>query len=233
MNRQRTFWPLPLYVAVSMFAAAAAARVLTPVAPVQKVQPLENIIPRQFGEWREMVTSATLMVDPRTDDNEQTAADNPYDDVLLRTYVNPRGDTVLLAVAYGRRQRQEVKIHRPELCYVAQGFTLKAREPVMITSLGNEVAGARMLVEARNRTEMISYWIRIGNTFSENAWSTRYQIFREGLKGKIVDGVLVRASQIISDDSSASPERYHMQERFLADLVRATPEGAKRLLLGG
>jgi hypothetical protein len=44
--------------------------------------------------------------------------------------------------------------------------------------------------------------------------------------------MLVRASQIVSDGQSVSPERYRVQERFLADLVRALPKPARRQLVG-
>ncbi len=54
----------------------------------------------------------------------------------------------------------------------------------------------RMLVKAPGRTEAVSYWIRIGNVFTENPWAIRYHILKQGLAGKAVDGVLVRASRI-------------------------------------
>jgi len=40
----------------------------------------------------------------------------------MRAYQNSQGQIVYLALAWGEQQRQEVKIHRPDLCYVAQGF---------------------------------------------------------------------------------------------------------------
>jgi EpsI family protein len=142
---------------------------------------------------------------------------------------------VLLALAYGRNQRQEVKIHRPDVCYTAQGFQLVERSRVSLPfsgASGSAVQGMRMLVKAPGRTEAVSYWIRIGDVFTDSAWSIRYHIFKRGLAGEAVDGVLVRASQIEQGAAVAGAARYRVQEEFLAELVRALPPSGRRLLLG-
>ena len=217
-----------------MLAIAAAVLLLQPEPIAASSQPLlAQTIPTAFGEWKE-VSFVAEQVDPSRN-VEDPSMDRPYDDVLMRAYGNSRGDIVLLTLAYGRNQRQEVKIHRPDVCYTAQGFQLISRSPVSfpITGVsGREIEGMRMLVTAPGRTEAVSYWIRIGDVFTDNAWTIRYHIFTQGVAGHAVDGMLVRASQIVSDSHSASPERFRLQERFLADLVRALPKPARRQLVG-
>jgi EpsI family protein len=217
-----------------MLATAAAVMVLQPEPVVAGSEPLlAQTVPTAFGEWKE-VAFVGEQVDPAKSADDPSM-DRPYDDVLMRAYGNSRGDIVLLTLAYGRNQRQEVKIHRPDVCYTAQGFQLVSRSPVSfpVTGVGGKgVDGMRMLVTAPGRTEAVSYWIRIGDVFTDNAWSIRYHIFAQGLAGRAVDGMLVRASQIVTDSSSVSPERYRVQERFLADLVRALPKAARRQLVG-
>ncbi|HVY79742.1 MAG TPA: EpsI family protein [Steroidobacteraceae bacterium] len=219
---------------VTMLATAAAVRLLQPEPIVTSGQPaLADSVPRAFGEWRE-VSSLAEQVDPARGTDEPSM-DRPYDDVLMRAYGNARGDIVLLTLAYGRNQRQEVKIHRPEVCYTAQGFQLLSRSRVsfpLTGTGGRQVEGMRMLVSAPGRTEAVSYWIRVGDVFTDNAWAIRYHIFQQGIAGRAVDGMLVRASQIVPSADAASPERYRLQERFLADLVRALPEAARRQLIG-
>lgn len=217
-----------------MLATAAAVRLLQP-EPVVADPPLllAQTVPTAFGDWRE-VSSLAEQVDPARGADEPSM-DRPYDDVLMRTYANSRGDVVLLTLAYGRNQRQEVKIHRPDVCYTAQGFQLVSRSPVTFPvtgEAGRPVAGMRMLVRAPGRTEAVSYWIRIGEVFTDNAWAIRYHIFQQGLAGRAVDGMLVRASQILPGTDAASPERYRLQERFLADLVRALPDAVRHQLTG-
>jgi EpsI family protein len=217
----------------TMLATAAAVQLLPAPVMATSEPVLAQTVPSVFGEWKE-VSSVAEQVDPGKNADEPSM-DRPYDDVLMRTYGNSRGDVVLLTLAYGRNQRQEVKIHRPDVCYTAQGFSLVNRSHVAfpVTGLGGrQVEGMRMLVSAPGRTEAVSYWIRIGDVFSDNAWAIRYHIFQQGISGRAVDGMLVRVSQIVSGADAASAERYRVQERFLADLVRALPKSARRQLVG-
>jgi len=217
-----------LVLGVTMLATAAAVRLLQPEPlPLSAAANLAETVPSAFGDWKE-VSSVAEQVDPARNADEPSM-DRPYDDVLMRTYGNSRGDVVLLTLAYGRNQRQEVKIHRPDVCYTAQGFELVERSA---SALPFNVQGMRMLVKAPGRTEAVSYWIRIGSVFTENPWAIRYHIFKQGLAGKAVDGVLVRASRIEQGSATPSGGRYRVQEQFLGDLVRALPPAARRLLLG-
>lgn len=87
-----------------------------------------------------------------------------------------------------------------------------------------------MLVAAPGRVEAVSYWIRIGSSYSPSAWTTRYRIFSDGLRGRIPDGMLVRVSTIVPSAESAVPATYRLQEGFLAELVAAGPPDARGLL---
>jgi EpsI family protein len=141
-----------------MLATAAAVLVLEPQPVAGASQPvLAQTVPVAFGDWKE-VSFVAEQVDPAKN-AEDPSMDRPYDDILMRAYGNSRGDVVLLTLAYGRNQRQEVKIHRPDVCYTAQGFQLVSRSRVSfpITGVsGREVEGMRMLVSAPGRTEAVS-----------------------------------------------------------------------------
>jgi EpsI family protein len=222
----------PIVLGLAMIATAVGVQWLQPEAvPASGRESLAQSIPTQFGDWKE-VSYAGDQIDPGKGAADEPNMDRPYDDVLMRAYENSRGEVVLLAVAYGRNQRQEVKIHRPDVCYTAQGFQLVERSPVSLPFSAAPVHGTRMLVKAPGRTEAVSYWIRIGNVFTENAWAIRYHILKQGLAGRAVDGVLVRASRIEQGRATASGSRYRVQEEFLGDLVRALPPQARQLLLG-
>jgi EpsI family protein len=222
----------PVVLGLAMIATAIGVQWLQPeLLPAAGRATLAQSIPVQFGDWQEVPFTGD-QIDPGKGTADEPNMDRPYDDLLMRAYGNSRGDVVLLAVAYGRNQRQEVKIHRPDVCYTAQGFQLVERSPVSLPVSGAAIHGMRMLVKAPGRTEAVSYWIRIGEVFTENAWSIRYHIFKQGLAGKAVDGVLVRASRIEQGSGPASGARYAVQEQFLGDLVRALPPQARRLLLG-
>lgn len=193
-------------------------------------QTLDQIIPVQFGDWVE-TQSSVAQVGLTT--NAEMGDDYPYDQVLTRTYKNSQQQTVMLTIAWGQKQKQEVKIHRPELCYFAQGFeisALKDKDFKMVSLSGKAVIGKEMLAKNPRYTEAVSYWIRIGDTYSENAWQTRWYIFKRGLTGEIPDGVLVRASSIISEISNPD-KNFYLNQEFLSDLLTSVDSAEGKALL--
>ena len=230
-NRRPYRWE-SLVLAAAMLAAAAAAWVMTPTAARVARPTLAQLVPAQFGAWKAVSSSGLKVVDPSVGPAGGLATDTPYSDVLMRAYADDRGNVVLLALAYGAQQHQEVKIHRPEVCYVAQGFEVVSRSVATFPlAQGTQVRGSRLLVRAPDRIEAVSYWIRIGGTYSNSAWATRYYLFKEGLKGRVVDGILVRASQVVDSTEAASPNRFGVQERFLAELVQSLPPRWRTVLV--
>src|SRR5690606_35238716 len=94
------------------------------------------------------------------------------------------------------------------------------------------VTGFRLVAKQANGSgyELVSYWIRIGNSYSDSAWKTRLAIMKEGLQGRMTDGVLVRVSQR-SNKPPASDEVFKRQEKFAAQLVASTAPEGKILLV--
>jgi len=219
---------------VLMLTAALLAVLMRPtfnIADEQSMSSLTDFIPQQFGDWQEVSTG--LMQVGLTTNTADKGDDYPYDQVLSRTYKNSDNQTVMLTIAWGGKQRQEVKIHRPELCYAAQGFEIKKLKDTDfgIASTGNKaVTGKDMLAFNPKYIEAVSYWIRIGDIYSGNAWQTRLYIFKTGLEGVIPDGVLVRASSIINDEKNAE-SAYQLNKRFLQDLVKNVDSAKGRSFL--
>ena len=219
-----------LLIATLCVLAAGAAKLLTPrLTAVQNAPDIDSTLPRKFGDWREL-PSPISQVSLAT--GEGPNIDRPYDQTVMRSYVNGKGDTVMLAVAWGAQQRQEVKVHRPDLCYVAQGHKVLSLLPHDFGRLSgaSDVVGKHMVTTSPRAGEVVSYWIRIGTLYSEDALATRLHIFREGLGGHIPDGVLVRASQVIhnSDEAAAA---WPVIDGFLSELIDAVPPETRALLV--
>jgi EpsI family protein len=226
---------IPQMLGFLMLISGIEAYFLTPRAEATSTQPpLAQVIPERFGDWHAIVTPEQV-VDPATERDARDPFFTLYDDVLMRAYQNTSGRVVLLALAYGKHQRQEFKIHRPELCYVAQGFRLLNRNRVvfpLVDRRNQPVIGSRMLVQSPARVEIVSYWIRIGSLFTESGWSTRYYLLKQGIGGHVLDGILVRVSQIVPSVDDGTAGKYALQEEFLSELVRASPAAAEALLIG-
>jgi len=222
-------------ILLAMLVASLCAWLLKPTFYSVQHQPLptlEQRIPKQFGQWK-LVPSNTIQTDLYVKQQGERTTDNPYDDVLMRTYENAKGQQVQLAVAYGKTQRQEVKIHRPELCYYAQGFEITDIDDHIfdIRNLRNEViTGKQMRVMSGGSAQAVSYWIRIGDVYSNSAWDTRLHIIQQGLKGYILDGVLVRASSNIVNDETES-DQFQLNETLMKELVSNLKMDNDKLLL--
>jgi EpsI family protein len=206
------------------------------IAPTRQVSPnsvaLERMIPKRFGQWVEQ-GAAVEQVPPQIEGGSRTDR-ALYDQVLMRTYRRQSdGEMVMLALAYGRRQAQEFKIHRPELCYYSQGYDVRfvGRSRVLLgPSFG--VDSSLLLARNRARYEPVTYWIRVGDRISLNAWETRWLIFKDGISGSVPDGILVRASSVIQTEAD-SASAFRLQKSFFADLYHSLSPAARTAIAGG
>ncbi|RZI85803.1 MAG: EpsI family protein [Rubrivivax sp.] len=240
MSTVEALKPSPLQVTrrgvlltLALAGSAAAAVYLTPhLREVEDAPDLNKSVPPVIGSWRELPNP---MQQVALNTGGEATIDQPYDQTVMRSYVNDRGNIIHLALAWGRKQRQEIKIHKPEFCYRAQGYTVshieRVKLPIHSPKTGEEVTAIRLNTQDRNGiAEVVSYWIRIGEIYSPGGLDTRVHILRQGLLGKIPDGILVRVSQRV--DREADPvAAYQLQEKFLGELLAAVPAATRTLLL--
>ncbi len=229
--------PRALIVAVvlAMLAASAAAIALAPSVVVEKPDGhLAELIPTTLGVWQSMESGAEQVSLFTVDEEGGNPMDRAYDDSLLRSYVDRDGHVIMLAIGYDRVQREEDRVHRPEICYIAQGFKILSDSSVSYNIASRpplSIEGRRMLARSGPRLEAVSYWIRMGNTFAQNPWTSRAYVIREGLAGRLHDGILVRVSEIIRSDGDASGS-YLRQEAFLNEMLQALAPAASHMLVG-
>ena len=134
---------------VAMLAAVGGAEALRPHRVMADELPalnLQEVVPRQFGDWVEAVDAAPVVSDPTLD---ATLAQF-YSQTLSRTYVNSKGQRVMLSLAYGRNQNSwNSAAHRPEFCYDAQGFSVSALQMAqMFATIANDGVRIRPTVIA-------------------------------------------------------------------------------------
>jgi EpsI family protein len=186
--------------------------VATTVQRVPSIQ-LETAVPRQFANWRIDPLQAAQVVNPQT----QQLLDKLYGQVLARTYVNDRGYRVMLSVAYGSDQRGALQAHKPEVCYVAQGFSLLRNDTSDIGTAFGPILGRRLSTQLGSRHEPITYWFTLGDQTVRSRFERRLAELRAGLTGQIPDGLLFRVSSIDIDPVRA----YAEHDRFVNDLLAA------------
>jgi hypothetical protein len=116
--------------------AAAYAKPTIRLAETVPMPALEQIIPSQVGVWHEERTSVGAVIDPQI----QSELKRIYTQILSRTYINDRGERIMLSIAYGKDQSDTTQVHYPEICYPAQGFQIAStREEILSTLRARDV----------------------------------------------------------------------------------------------
>lgn len=190
----------------------------------------EQTIPKVIGEWVE-IQQSTPQVSMVSD--ERNLLNQLYDDTLMRSYADKNGNQIMVALAYAKEQRQDVKIHQPDVCYPAQGYQMQKTETIFFNALQRTapVIGKRQLYYGQNHLEAVSYWIRVGDSTLTSGLQMRFKIIKDGLlERRLDDGILVRVSSVISDESKQA-DAYVLQEKFLKDFVDIVEQQAPGLLV--
>lgn len=210
---------------VLMCAASALAVVLHPtnkIADQQSAINLEAMIPQRFGDWREVPQSHAVLANPQ----QTELLDKLYNQVLTRTYINDQGYRIMFLIAYGGDQSDGTQVHKPEVCYPAQGFQLLKKNAATIALPFGPLLVTRVDTELGQRREPITYWITIGDQVVQSGIQKKLVEMRYGFTGRIPDGLLVRVSSIDQNTMHA----YDIQEKFINQMLGAvTPEQRQRL----
>ena len=218
----RTSYLAPIVVAALMISAALAAPFLKPVPAEGPGLVLDSMVPPAFGDW----SIDPSIVPVALTAEAQAKLDRIYSQTVSRTYVNSRGEHMMLTVAYGGDQSDALKAHRQEVCYTAQGFTIHDLHAADLGVRGTSIPVTRMVAVRGERIEPVTYWFTMGDRIVRGRAERLAMQLREGLAGRIPDGMLVRVSSISSDAAGA----YAAQQAFVGELLAAMPaEGRVRL----
>jgi EpsI family protein len=222
--------PIPLknvLLCLAMIIAAGLAAAAKPTSKIADAGPkvvLEELVPKAFGEWR--VDASIIPVQPSPD--VQQKLDRIYNQTLARTYIDPKGRRIMLSIAYGGDQSDSTQVHRPEICYAAQGFQiLNELKGVLNTSFG-VLPVKRVLAQQGGRVEPITYWITVGDQITHPGFRQKLIQLTYGLSGKVPDGMLVRVSSIDRNEASG----YALQEGFVRDMIAALSDTQRQRLIG-
>ena len=223
----KTIHPRYLLIGLTMLAAAGLALALTPrlklTGQVQQIS-LDAMIPKQFGNWELDETVAPLMVSP----DVKALLDKTYNQTLTRTYINNKGERIMLSIAYGGDQSYSTLVHRPEMCYPAQGFQVGSMSKGFIDIGGVKLPVMKLVATLGQRVEPITYWVMIGDVAVRGNWEQHIARVKYGLTGEIPYGILIRVSTISANESQA----YRIEERFVRDMLGAVPVRYRKTLTG-
>lgn len=187
---------------------------------------LAEQVPEAFGEWRLDKSMAPVLPDPGL----QAMLDELYSQTLARTYINAKGQRIMLSIAYGSDQGNEATaVHRPEFCYSAQGFRVEVLGKESIRLGETQVPVARLVARmGQQRIEPITYWVTLDEVATLPGLGRKLQQISYGLRGQIPDGMLVRVSSI----SPSTADSFALQQRFLDQLYAVVPREMRARYFG-
>lgn len=221
LYRNLALMALMLAAAIASPMLRATNRLADQLPPIK----LDTMIPRQFGEWKELTDVAQQVVDPEV----QQKLDTIYGQILARVYVNAAGDRVMLSIAYGTNQgSDDFQVHRPEYCYSAQGFQVKEGQMSLVPYGNGSIPLQRLEAHQGRRHEPISYWITIGNKATLPGLSRKLLQLSHGLSGNIPDGMLVRVSSIDRD----AGKQYQVHDQFIKAMLDAVDPLLRQRMAG-
>ena len=135
-----------IVIFILMVSASLSSVALTPTKRVvdgyARVS-LDSLLPIQFGDWKIEVNGYQSVVNPQA----QEFINQLYSETLSRTYVNSEGRRVMLSLAYGADQSHDNQIHKPEVCYPAQGFQIISRKKDMVRMADRDLPVMRVTTE--------------------------------------------------------------------------------------
>jgi len=166
-----------------MLCAAAAAIAIRPTTKLADQRPplaLGQIIPNKFGDWQELPTSNTGIINPQ----EAELLNEIYSQTLSKSYINSKGYRIMLSIAYGGDQSRDLQVHRPEVCYSAQGFQINAQQKVSLNIDQSPIPAMHINAKLGSRNEPITYWVRIGDKLVRGNLEQGFARLGYGLQGK-------------------------------------------------
>ena len=226
--------PLAILLAAGLMLTGAGASVwLKPTKMLADGKPpivLHTDVPEGFGDWKIDASLVPVLPDPTV----QNKLDALYSETLNRTYVNSNGQRIMLSIAYGRNQNSEsTAAHRPEFCYVAQGFAIRGFGKDKVVLPAHSLKVVRLEAQIDRRIEPITYWVTLNDEASTPGIERKLQQLRYGMQGLIVDGMLMRISSL-AETASPPGEKpdYHLHDKFIADMEKAMASGFRPRFFG-
>jgi EpsI family protein len=182
---------------------------------------LEEAIPLQFSDWKIEANNFSQY----TDASRVTT----YDQLLNRTYINSRGERIMLTIGYGSEQTHYLKVHQQETCYKAQGFNIQQLLHSSLKIGDLDIPITQMYATRKDRNEHVTYWFTIGNSVIGNRVERFFTVLKYLFSGYIADGFLIRISNTTPKPNENS---YLEHQKFIMDLIAVLPKTTTDRLIG-
>lgn len=215
-----------ILLALMLLSAALGAALRPRISLADERAPIDlaAMVPTAFGDWREDVNLVAQVVNPQ----QKSVIDKIYSQTLSRSYTNKQGYRIMLSIAYGKNQSDALQLHKPEICYPAQGFQLLNKQAASLDLLGRPISAIQLETSLGRRFEPVTYWTVVADHITTSGIDKKLTEMRYALHGRIPDGMLVRLSSIDSEPTRA----FAIQTQFATEMIRAIDPATQRRFVG-
>ncbi len=224
---------LPVSVALAaalMVGSLGLSQAIKPTTYVADLKPkmdLEQIIPKDFGVWKEVRGMRAALPDPTM----AAVIEATYSQTVLRGYMDDKGNLLMLIIAYGADQNSEATAaHRPEFCYRGNGFAIEDIGTANVDLAHHQLLTRRLIGTRENYVENVAYWVTLDETATLPGLGRKIAALQYGLRGLIADGMLVRVST--PESQQGREGSFALQQQFLRDLYEHVPPQFRARIFG-
>jgi EpsI family protein len=216
-----------LLIGAACLAGAVGGAALKPRRDVQLLKggKVADLTPATFGGW-----TSEDVGDPYAVNGKGTLSAKLYNELVVRQYINQAAEVgIVMLLAYGGKQSDELQLHRPEVCYPAFGYNLVRNEPLSLPiAPGVTLPARRLAAEMDDHRESIIYWSRLGELLPQDAGQQRAARLRSGMQGIVPDGLLCRFSMV----GENVEQNWKVLDAFVVELLAAIAPGKRNVLIG-
>lgn len=215
-----------LLIGLAMMASAGVALHFTPTRTTEAdgAPDLHKIVPRRFDGWVEDTAIVPVLPTPSQQINLKTI----YSQIVSRTYINRKGQLMMVVLAFGSNQDNQLKAHRQEVCYAAQGFRITHLTHRDLVVNGVRIPLTQLYAVRGARREAVTYWFTIGNHVVLSRLDRLLTEIKYSATGQIPSGMLMRISSL--GPYNAAEYRSHV--RFANQLLQSIAQRYRHWFVG-
>ncbi|CAM4851717.1 unnamed protein product, partial [Rotaria magnacalcarata] len=192
-----------ILIAMLMVGASVTAYIAKPkifLTDIYVRKHLSKEIPEEFKNWNTQRTEDTAIVDPI----QLTVLKELYAETYSKKYLNDQGEMIMLSIAYGRDQNDGHDVHKPDLCYPAQGFVVLEEKKINLKlDVNRNISVKYMKTQKGERIEPLVYWTTAGNFIYDTKLQKKLIELNYAKNNLIPDGMIIRISTINSDSEKS------------------------------
>jgi EpsI family protein len=207
---------------------AGAALALKPRRKVSLLAPgtkLADILPHKFADW--VSRDVSDFYAPDTPDSLEARL---YGETVGRLFAqNTSGTEIMMLIAHGDSQSNELQLHRPEVCYPAFGLSLVESEPLQLPiAAGTTIPARRLVAQSADQKQAVIYWTRLGEFFPVSVTEQRLERLDTAMHRYVPDGVLAR----FSVSGPAVDASFQSLKQFIPELIMQVARNQRNVLIG-